>query len=84
MGFCLGAQLMAKAFGARVMKGLQKEIGWYPVRLTEHGENDTLLSSFPKEGLSSSGTVTPLICLMERCECLGLKIISTRRCGLEI
>lgn len=30
-------------------KGPHKEIGWHPVCLTEHGENDTLFSSFPKE-----------------------------------
>jgi len=51
MGFCLGAQLMAKALGAKVVKGPQKEIGWYPVYLTEYGENDILLSSFPKEAI---------------------------------
>lgn len=49
MGFCLGAQLMAKALGARVMKGPQKEIGWYHVNLTEKGGKDGLLCSFPKE-----------------------------------
>lgn len=49
LGFCLGAQLMAKALGAKVMKGAQKEIGWYNVSLTEQGKKDTLLSSFPNE-----------------------------------
>lgn len=49
MGFCLGAQLLAKALGARVLKGHKKEIGWYPAQLTEQGEKDHLLSSFPKE-----------------------------------
>ncbi len=47
IGFCLGAQLMAKACGAIVIKGLKKEIGWYPVRLTEQGMEDPLLKSFP-------------------------------------
>jgi len=49
MGFCLGAQLMAKALGARVVKGHTKEIGWYPVQLTKQGQRDPLLSSFPKQ-----------------------------------
>ena len=47
IGFCLGAQLMAKAMGAVVVKGPEKEIGWYPVQLTEQGREDPLLKSFP-------------------------------------
>lgn len=38
MGFCLGAQLMAKASGAKVHKGHEREIGWYTVRMTEQGK----------------------------------------------
>jgi GMP synthase (glutamine-hydrolysing) len=47
LGFCLGAQLMAKAGGAKVYKGQRKEIGWYPVRLSEEGTKDPLLKTFP-------------------------------------
>jgi GMP synthase (glutamine-hydrolysing) len=49
IGFCLGAQLMAKACGARVVKGTKKEIGWYPVQITDHGMDDPLLNSFSRE-----------------------------------
>lgn len=49
LGFCLGSQLMAKACGARVSKGHIKEIGWYPVRLTEDGKKDILLCQLPGE-----------------------------------
>lgn len=49
LGFCLGAQLMAKASGAKVYKGQKKEIGWYPVRLSEEGMGDPLMKSFPDE-----------------------------------
>jgi GMP synthase (glutamine-hydrolysing) len=49
LGFCLGAQLMAKACGARVLKGHIREIGWYPARLTEDGRKDLLLRWLPEE-----------------------------------
>jgi len=49
LGICLGAQLIAKAAGARVWKGQVKEIGWYEVRLTEEGRKDPLFKGFPRQ-----------------------------------
>ena len=42
LGVCLGSQLLAAALGARVHPGPQKEIGWYPIHLTEAAATDPL------------------------------------------
>jgi GMP synthase-like glutamine amidotransferase len=42
LGICLGAQILAKAAGARVRAAKQKEIGWFTVSLTEEGKHDGL------------------------------------------
>ncbi len=47
LGICLGAQLIAKALGAKVFKAPMKEIGWYDVSLTKIGSKDSLFSTFP-------------------------------------
>lgn len=41
-GICLGAQLIAKSLDARVTKNIQKEIGWYKLKITDEGRIDNL------------------------------------------
>lgn len=44
LGVCLGSQLLAAALGAKVTKGGKKEIGWYPISLTDAAMTDPLWS----------------------------------------
>lgn len=48
LGICLGGQLIAKATGAKVRKGIKKEIGWYDLLLTPGGKTDRGFKNFPE------------------------------------
>lgn len=49
IGICLGGQLIADVIGGRVTQNPRKEIGWFPIRLTEEARSSPLFSFFPEE-----------------------------------
>jgi GMP synthase-like glutamine amidotransferase len=48
LGVCLGAQLVAKAAGARVAPVREPEIGWFPLELTDAAQDDPVLGGLPR------------------------------------
>lgn len=46
LGICLGAQLIAAAFGGKTRRGAAPEFGWVKVRPTDAGRDDRLIGHF--------------------------------------
>jgi len=53
LGVCLGSQLLATALGAGVRRGAEREIGWYPVRVSETAKDDRLMRGLPTEFMAA-------------------------------
>jgi GMP synthase (glutamine-hydrolysing) len=47
LGFCLGAQLIGETLGGKTARSPEKEVGVYPLSLTEESLDDPLLEGFP-------------------------------------
>jgi GMP synthase-like glutamine amidotransferase len=43
VGICLGAQILARALGAEVIRAPQAEVGWHKIELTTEGTSDRIL-----------------------------------------
>jgi len=49
LGVCLGAQLIADVLGSVVYKNEYKEIGWFPVSLTQESRKSALFNTLPDD-----------------------------------
>jgi GMP synthase (glutamine-hydrolysing) len=49
LGACLGAQFIGKALGSKFGHSPNREIGVFPVMLTEDGKSDPIFSTFPEK-----------------------------------
>lgn len=49
LGICLGSQLIADVLGSKVFKNNYKEIGWFPVHLSEEAKENQLFNFLPDE-----------------------------------
>ncbi len=49
LGICLGSQLLAEVLGSAVYPNRYKEIGWFPVELTEAAMDAPLFNGLPRK-----------------------------------
>ena len=49
LGVCLGAQLIAKALGARVYANPVKEIGWFEIHFTDAAQSDPVFAGLDRD-----------------------------------
>lgn len=52
LGICLGAQVLARAYGAENLLGVAREFSWTPLSVTNEGRNDPLFAAL-QDGFTS-------------------------------
>lgn len=48
IGICLGSQLIADVLGAKIYQGEHKEIGWFPIEMTNKAKESIVFNSLPQ------------------------------------
>lgn len=49
LGICLGSQFIASVLGERIVQNLKKEIGWFPIRISNNSECETPIGKADEE-----------------------------------
>ena len=71
IGLCLGGQLIADAIGGKVTQNPYKEIGWFPIRLSEAARLSPLFSFFPEQSIVFQWHGDTFSVLPEDAECIA-------------
>ncbi|WAL59900.1 type 1 glutamine amidotransferase [Thermocoleostomius sinensis] len=48
IGICLGSQLIANVLGAKIYQAQHKEIGWFPIQMTDMAKDSAVFNSLPQ------------------------------------
>jgi GMP synthase (glutamine-hydrolysing) len=48
LGVCLGSQIVAEVIGGAIRRNEEREIGWYPVSMTQTGRGEPLFADWPE------------------------------------
>lgn len=89
LGICLGAQLISDVLGGKVTRNRYREIGWFPVRLTEEGRASSIFSALPERFTAlhwhgDTFSIPPgALRLAESDACANQAFISGRSVGLQ-
>lgn len=72
IGLCLGGQLIADVIGGKVTQNPYKEIGWFPVSLSEEARLSPLFSFFPQQPVVFQWHGDTFSVLPEEAKCIAV------------